>query len=91
MNELDKLRYMLMRSKIPFESYQEKFNERLYETYYRKIFTEPEAKYAQNQIIYGRLDDTHWKFDAICQKGSYGVGHGLIECYGSRYVEGMAL
>ena len=82
MNELDKLRYMMMRSKIPFESYQEHFNDidaERYQLYYGYT----EARYVRNQIIYGRLDESQWKSDAICQMGSYGAEQGLIECYGS--------
>lgn len=78
MNELDKLRKMLDDAKIPYENYQE-------------LHWSPElvrygeaGRWSRNQIVYGRNGDDpqFWKFDAIFQFGSYGCGHGLIECWG---------
>lgn len=79
-NELDKLRAMLDEAGIPYESYQKEWPQ-------EQIEMTPElfkgnARWIQNQIVYGREDAIAWKLDGICQYGSYGVAQGLIETYG---------
>ena len=91
MNELDKLRKMLRDAGIPFEDYQEKH------PFYSenavldsiKMYGPEASRYSRNQIIYGRNseDGMYWKFDAICQYGSYGAKDGLIETYGELGVD----
>ena len=94
MNELDKLRRMLKRSGIPFEDYKELRSNNNYlsndslETLYGEA-----GKYSRNQIIYGRnkkdyfKSENCWKFDGICQYGSFGAKEAMIETYGSLGVD----
>ena len=85
MNELDKLRIMLEEAEIPYENRIELntlFNK--YVSIYLKV-SGSAAHFSRNQIIYGRIPNTRndWKFDGICQYGSYGADEGMIETYGS--------
>ena len=90
MNELDKLRIMLTEAKIPYENYVEGVS-----CYYSDeakqnfIALYGEAgKYSLNQVVYGRSKNGKtWKFDGICNKGSYGAKQGLIETYGELGVD----
>lgn len=80
MNELDKLRDMLNNEHIPYESFKDLYNPE--EIDYNCEYYNNCGKYKRNQIIYGRYDNYNWKFDGICQLGSYGYNKGLIESYG---------
>lgn len=83
MNELDKLRTMLTDAGIPFISYQEERQKTKFDT---ELFGEA-GRYSRNQVVYGGEKYAqrygHYLFDGICQYGSYGAGHGLIETYGT--------
>lgn len=78
-NELDKLRAMLDKAGIPYESYQREWPEEARTV--PELFSGNE-RFVHNQIIYGRIDEITWKLDGICQSGSYGARQGLIETYG---------
>lgn len=83
MNELDKLRKMLDEAKIPYENYQELHRFPEFVPHAVDLYGEA-GQWSRNQIVYGRNgeDPQFWKFDAICQFGSWGCGKGLIECWG---------
>lgn len=84
-NELDKLRYMLDKAGIPYESYKVEHPTEImisYPDYYKGNY-----KYMRNQIIYG-AEGNGWKIDGICQLGSYGAEAGLIETYGKLGTDG---
>lgn len=83
MNELDKLREMLDKAGIPYETFQQAHERPEYVPYAKDLYGEA-GQWALNQVVYGRNgeDPQFWKFDAICQFGSYGCGKGLIECWG---------
>ena len=86
-NELDKLRQMLKYAQIPFEDVRELWTIEGITNSMIHLHGEC-GKYRRNQIIYGAYHGKHenircnWKFDAICQAGSYGAREGLIETYG---------
>lgn len=80
MNELDKLRTMLDDAGIPYESIQEERAE--VPDFAKKMFGEA-AKWTRNQVIYGGRVGDHWRWDGICQYGSYGAAKGMIETYGT--------
>ena len=80
MNELDKLRNMLDNEHIPYESFKNIYNPK--EIDYNCEYYNNCGKYKRNQIIYEQYDKHNWKFDGICQLGSYGYENGLIEAYG---------
>lgn len=89
MNELDKLREMLISANIPFESYREKHPALLSDNdFWKNNFMLCAERYGEcgiygrNQIIYGRSGESSWKLDGICQYGSYGANEGMIETYG---------
>lgn len=88
MNELDKLRAMLDAENIPYESIVEKWADN---EWFSKVADSMKkvmpmygeaGQYIRNQIIYGQTGKNEWKFDGICQYGSYGAAEGLIETYG---------
>lgn len=80
-NELDKLRYMLDKARIPYDSIKEEFKKEITERY--PEYYGGNKRYFRNQVIYGANNDvTEWKIDGICQMGSYGANEGLIETYG---------
>ena len=76
---IDELRQKLRAAGIPFESNVE---DREYSEYDFKRYGEA-ARYEINQIVYGRIDDENWKFDAIFHYGSYGSKDGRLEVWGS--------
>lgn len=82
-NELDKLRHLLDEASIPYESIKEEWDKRCSYNGNREMYGEA-SRYQRNQIIYGMdvAQQNSWKFDAICQNGSYGAKDGLIETYG---------
>lgn len=84
MNALDKLRKMLNEAKIPYESYQEKWSDYLQTLLLDKA---DGAQWMRNQIIYGRYDQSGWKFDAIFQYGSLGRLKNLVETCGDLGVD----
>ena len=93
MNELDKLRAKLDDAKIPYEYICKEYSQKEIDRY-PDLFSRGNNRYRRNQIIYGRYDDDRgeynmypWKFDAICQYGSYGQRYGLIETYGTLGVD----
>ena len=71
---------MLEEAKIPYENRIE-LNKNV--SVYLKI-SGSAGHFSRNQIIYGRIPNTKnsWKFDGICQYGSYGAAEGMIETYG---------
>lgn len=80
-NELDKLRYMLDKAKIPYDYIKKEFPSSITEQY--PEYYNGNNRYLRNQIIYGANNDlTEWKIDGICQMGSYGAKEGLIETCG---------
>lgn len=80
-NELDKLRYMLDKVRIPYDSIQKEWPQEVKDTF--PEFYKGNNRFIQNQVIYGANNDvTEWKIDGICQMGSYGANEGLIETYG---------
>ena len=76
---------MLDEAQIPYENYQEKFPDDLAEFFVNSVARYGEnGMYKRNQIIYGRHKNGHgWKFDGICQCGSYGAFNNMIETYGT--------
>lgn len=72
MTELDKLAKYLKENKIPFERYDcdEKYNE-----------DDLMISLDRHQICVPQYGE-NCKWDAICQKGSYGYERGLLEIYG---------
>lgn len=90
MNELDKLRTMLTEAKIPFESYEELYEDRFKDFPSCMPNIECDAdRYFTNQVIYGRgyTIDHMWIIDAIYKYGSYGRASGLLETYGEMGVD----
>lgn len=77
-NEIDKLRYMLKRAGIPFESYIEGHNAYILQYVHIRCLAD---NYTRNQIIYGRKGEG-WKLDAIYQYGSYGRTENKLELWG---------
>lgn len=79
MTELDKLRNMLDKAKIPYESIQD---DRMDVSDADVEMYGEVAKWERNQVIYGGSKSMAWYWDGICQYGSYGAGLGMIETYG---------
>lgn len=85
-NELDKLRAMLDKAQIPYESIKEEWSKEIIETF--PDYYKGNKRFIRNQVIYGVFSDLHrWKLDGICQMGSYGAEEGLIETYGELGVD----
>ena len=80
MNELDKLRGMLNKAKIPYRSIKKIWDKQYLDS--MKYAFGKAGKYMRNQIIYGEDGKGDWKFDAIWQAGSYGANEGKVETYG---------
>ena len=86
MNELDKLRSMLDKANIPYESFKELHTE-LVDGFVEccKSHYGEAGVYSRNQVCYygaKKDEERGWKIDGICQFGSYGAEDGLIETYG---------
>ena len=81
-NELDKLRAMLDEANIPYESTMILVPELLKERHLD--YYSGNNRFVRNQIIYDPDPErpNSWKFDAICQLGSYGSAQGLLETFG---------
>lgn len=84
MNELDKLRKMLDEAFIPYESYCETHEDmkKKYPDWVMPMVGCDADRYFRNQIVYGRIDNAHWLFDAIFTNDSFGRFANLIETYG---------
>ena len=87
-NELDKLREMLTEAKIPYEDCYEEHDEVTKKFMrehpdYASSWGEIGKKWRRNQVVYGgKTALNRWKWDGICQWGSYGASDGMIESYG---------
>lgn len=78
-NEIDKLRGMLSRAGIPFESYIDGHNAYTLQYVHIRCLAD---NYDRNQVIYGRYAQTGWKLAAIFQYGSYGRTENKLELWG---------
>lgn len=79
MNELDKLRIMLMENGIPFMNRYQEIEPEFKELHHGLPDGEAGKKWWRNQVIYAEGTESAWS--GICQYGSYGEEEGLIESW----------